>query len=431
MKYIEKLFKLKENGTDIKTELTAGLTTFFTMSYLFVLSPKILSSTGLNFNSVLAVTALFVFIGSVFMGLYANKPYAVAPFLGETAFLAYVIAPQFSIQGCFTAILICGIILFLMTIFNLREFIINQIPDSIKISFCTGLGLFFIFIALKDIGIVNFTTNSIPLEIGDFTFFPVLLGILSFILLIKLIHKGLKSAIIITVIITTISATLIGITNLPDKIFLLPDNITSSFFQFDFSLLHQKNFIPVLFVIFLIVNIDTSGALISLTYKENEKNRDTKDLKRPMLVDSLSVILAPIMGTTTPGAYIDSMTGISAGGKTGLTAVTVGILFLIGIFLAPIISIIPPCAYAPALLYIGILMTKVIKKLDFNDISEFAPALFTICTMIYTYNIGSGIIAGFAIYPIVKLVCGQKNKTNITLWILSALSILYFIIYNH
>ena len=222
MELIEKIFKLKENNTNIKTELTAGLTTFFTMSYLFVLSPKILSSTGLNFETTLTITAILVFIGSIFMGLFANKPYAVAPFLGETAFLAYVIAPKFSINICFTAILICGLLLFLMTVFNLRTYIINQIPETIKISFCTGLGLFFIFIALKDMGIVKFTTNSTPLEIGDLTSMPVILGILSFMLLIKLVNKGLKSAILITVVITTISAILIGETHLPLKIFSLP-----------------------------------------------------------------------------------------------------------------------------------------------------------------------------------------------------------------
>ncbi len=426
MEFIEKIFKLKENNTNIKTELTAGLTTFFTMSYLFVLSPKILETTGLNFETTLTVTALLVFIGSLFMGLFANKPYAVAPFLGETAFLAYVIAPKYSINVCFTAILICGLLLLFMTFFNIRTYIINQIPETIKISFCTGLGLFFIFIALKDMGIVRFTTNSTPLEIGDFTSLPVILGILSFMLLIKLVNKGLKSAILITVVITTISAILIGEANLPLKIFSLPYDITSSLFKLDFSMLLNKNFLPILFVIFLMVNIDTSGALISLNYKSQNQNND---LKKPMIVDSLAVILAPLMGTTTPGAYIDSMTGISAGGRTGLTAVTVGILFLSGIFFAPLISVIPPCAYAPALLYVGILLTTVITKLDFKDITEYAPAIFIICTMIFTYNIGSGIIMGFAIYPFIKLVCKQKNKTNLTLWILSVLSILYFIIF--
>ncbi len=428
MDYIEKIFKLKENNTNIKTELTAGLTTFFTMSYLFVLSPKILEFAGLNFEITLCVTCILVFVGSLFMGLFANKPYAVAPFLGETAFLAYVIAPQYSIKGCFTAILICGILLFLMTIFRLRTYIISQIPESIKLAFCTGLGLFFIFIALKDMGIVRFTTNQTPLEIGDLTSLPVLLGILSFILLLKLVNKGLKSAVLITVVITTISAVLIGAAHLPDKIFSLPQNINPSLFQIDFSLLCKKSFIPILFVIFLIVNIDTSGALISLNLKsEKENNKD--DLQKPMIVDSLMVILAPIIGTTTPGAYIDSMTGISAGGRTGLTAITVGVLFISGIFLAPVISIIPPCAYAPVLLYVGILMTTVISKIDFNDITEYGPVIFIICTMIFTYNIGAGIIAGFAVYPFIKLVCGQKNKTNITLWILSVLSLLYYIIY--
>lgn len=428
MEFLEKLFKLKEKNTNIKTEITAGFTTFFTMSYLFVLSPKILSEAGLDFSNVIIVNSVLIFIGSLFMGLYANKPYAIAPFLGESAFIAYVLSPQFSIKGCLSGIFICGILLFLMTLFKLRTYIIKQIPQTIKISFCIGLGLFFIFIAMRDIGIVTLNPQTNWLSTGDFTSVPVILGILSFILIVILVKKGLKSAVLISVVITTIASIITGETQLPDKIFSLHTLSASTFLQTDFSILTEKTFLPILFVIFLLVNIDTSGALISLKYSSDEES-DENELKKPMIVDSLMVILAPLIGTTTPGAYIDSMTGIKAGGKTGLTAIITGVLFLTGILFTPLIEIIPPCAYAPALLYVGVLMISVIKKLDFNDISEYAPALFTICTMIFTYNIGSGIIAGFAVYPFIKLLCGQKNKTNKILWILSILSIVYFIIY--
>ena len=187
------------------------------------------------------------------------------------------------------------------------------------------------------------------------------------------------------------------------------------------------------FVIFLLVNIDTAGAIIGLAYKtqnNRDENIENKN-KKAMIADSISVILAPIMGTTTPGAYLDSMTGISAGGKTGLTAIVVGFLFLFGLIFTPLIKIIPPYAYAPALLYVGILMTSVITKIDFEDISEFAPAILTISIMIFTYNIGSGIIAGFIIYPLIKLLCGQKNKTNIITWIMFIISIIFFLIYPY
>ncbi len=433
MNILENIFKLKEYKTNVKTELIAGLTTFFTMSYLFILSPKILACLGLNFESTLCITALTVFIGSILMGLYANKPYAVAPFLGETAFISYTIctALGFSIKSALAAICLCGIVLLIMTLFNIRTYIINNIPENIKITFCTGLGLFFIFIALKDIGIVNFTQNPIPLETGNFTSTNVILGILTFILLIILVNKKIKGAVLISILTATVIGILTGDVNLPEKIISLPAGISSSLLQVDFSSIFHKNFIPILFVIFLLVNIDTSGALISLNYKTDNDNNSTENQKRTMICDSIMVILAPLFGTTTPGAYIDSMTGISAGGRTGLTAITVGFLFLIGLFFTPVISIIPSYAYAPALLYIGILMTSVITKLDFTDVTEYASALLTISIMIFTYNIGSGIVAGFIIYPIMKLFCGQKNKTNAISWILFVLSLAYFIIYPY
>ncbi len=433
MNFIDNFFQLKENNTNIRTEILAGLTTFFTMSYLFILSPKLLASTGLDFASTLTVTALFIFIGSLIMGLYANKPYAVAPFLGETAFIAFTVcgALGFSIKTALAAIVICGFILFFMTLFNIRTYIVNQIPEAIKIAFCTGLGLFFIFIALRDMNIVKFTQNTIPLETGNFTEIPIILGIVSFLILITLVKKNIKAAVLISIIASTILGIILGDVQLPDKLISLPNSPVNSLLQTDFTGLLDKNFIPMFFVIFLLVNIDTAGALIGLSYKTETKNKEENDLKKPMIADSITVILAPLMGTTTPGAYLDSMTGINAGGRTGLTAITVGFLFLVGLIFTPLITIIPPYAYAPALLYVGILMTTIIAKTNFEDISEFAPVIFIICAMIFTYNIGSGIIAGFIIYPLTQVLCGQKNKTNIITWILFVLSIIYFIIYPY
>ena len=435
MDILEKLFKLHQNGTNIKTEIIAGLTTFFTMSYLLVLSPKLLEYSGLELGSSLTITALIVFMCSIIMALIANKPYAVAPFLGETAFIAFTIVGNlgFSIKTALASIFISGIILLFMTLSNIRTYIVEQIPENIKISFCTGLGLFFIFIALRDIGIVKFTTNNIPLEIGNFTSISIILGIFCFILQTVLLKRGNKAAIIIAMTITTILGIIIGDVEVPTKIISAPMNITSSLFQLDFSGLMNKNFIPMFFVIFLMVNIDTAGAIIGLSYKTNNtQNINSKNNnKKAMIADSISVILAPIMGTTTPGAYLDSMTGISAGGKTGLTAIVVGCLFLFGLIFTPLLIIIPPYAYAPALLYVGILMTSVITKIDFNDITEYAPAILTISIMIFTYNIGAGIIAGFIIYPLLKLLSGQKNKTNIISWIMFAVSIIFFTIYPY
>lgn len=429
MELVEKLFKLKENNTTVKTELLAGVTTFFTMSYLLILSPKILEYAGLNFSATITVTALIAFIGSFLMAFIANKPYAVAPFLGETAFISYTVvgALGFSVKTALAAIAICGVLLLIMTLSNVRTYIVEKIPENIKISFCTGLGLFFIFIALRDIGIVKFTAKNIPLETGNFTTLPIILGLLCFILLIVLVKRGIKGAVIISIFITTLLGIILGDVDLPQTIVSLPASIEPSLMQVDFKGLLDPKFISMLFVIFLLVNIDTAGGIIGLSYKEEKKTSN----KRAMIADSISVILAPLMGTTTPGAYLDSMTGISAGGRTGLTAVTVGVLFLLGLVFTPLIKIIPSYAYAPALLYVGILMTSVITKIDFDDISEFATSILTISIMIFTYNIGVGIIASFIIYPITKLLCGKKNETNIITWIMLVISLIFFLIYPY
>ena len=430
MDIADKIFKLKENNTNVRTEIVAGLTTFFTMSYLLILSPKLLETAGMNLASSITVTAIVTFICSLLMGILANKPYAVAPFLGETAFISFTIVGLlgFSVKTALAAILICGIILFIMTITNLRTYLVSQISDNTKISYCAGLGLFFVFISLQNFGLVQFTNKSIPVEAGDFTSLPVILGIFCFLLIIILVKRGVKAAVLISIITTTILGILFGDVHLPSNLLSMPSAITSSYMQTDFSQLLSLNFLPILFVIFLLVNIDTSGSIIGLEYK---MNGNSTNQKKAMIADSFSVILSAIFGTTTSGAYLDSMTGISAGGRTGLTAVTTGVLFLAGLFFTPLIVVIPSYAYAPALLYVGILMTGIITKIDFEDIAEYAPAIFTICTMIFTYNIGLGIISSFITYPIVQLLCGHKEKTNAVSWIMLAVAVIFIIIYPY
>ena len=431
MDIFERIFNLKDNNTNVKTEVMAGLTTFFTMSYLLILSPKLLEYAGMDLTSSITVTALITFIGSLLMAFIANKPYAVAPFLGETAFISFTITGLlgFSVKTALAAIFICGIVLLIMTLTNIRTYIVEKIPDNTKISFCTGLGLFFIFISLRDFGLVQFTTKNIPLESGNFTSIPVILGIFCFILLIVLLKRKIKAAVLISIMVTTVLGIILGDVKLPQTIVSLPYSISPSFMQTDFSQLFTLKFLPIFFIIFLLINIDTSGAIIGLEYNSENKNGSSR--KKAMIADSIAVILAPILGTTTPGAYLDSITGIYAGGRTGLTAITVGILFLFGLLFTPILTIIPSYAYAPALLYVGILMTTVITKLDFKDISEYAPAIFTICVMIFTYNIGLGIISSFITYPLIKVLCGQKHQTNIISWIMFAVSVIFFIIYPY
>ena len=220
---------------------------------------------------------------------------------------------------------------------------------------------------------------------------------------------------------------------IPEKIVSLPANMYSSLFQIDFTSIMHKEFISVFILIFILANIDTAGSLIGLAYKDGSINKESfnADLKKSMIADSVSTIIAPLMGTTTTGAYVDSMTGIALGGKTGLSAIITGILFLLGLIFTPLIVIIPAYAYAPALLYVGILLTSNFLKIDFNDVSEYAPAVLTISLMIFTNNIGFGIISGFFLYPIIKLLCKQKDKTNPVQWLMFIVAVIFFIIYPY
>ncbi len=429
---LERIFKLKENNTNIKTEILSGITTFFTMSYLLILSPKILENAGLNFYSTLGITGIVVFIASCYMAFIANKPYNQGPFLGDSAFIAYtlVISMGFSINTILAAILISGIIMFFMTLSNLRIKIVNLIPETLKLAYCIGLGLFFIYISLKDIGIVKFTSGLIPVEAGNFTSIPVILGIFCFILLITLVKKNIKGAVIISIFSTVVLGILFKDISLPEKFLSLPYGISNSFCIFDFSNILKKEFIPIFFLLFILINIGTSGALVSILYSDSGNN-SLKDIKRPMLADSLAVITASVFGTTTTGVLLDSKTGIESGGRTGLTAVVAGLLFLLGILFTPFISIIPAYAYAPALLYVGILMVSLISKVDFHNISEYSVVLITISVMVLTYNIGIGIMTGFFIYPIIKFLSGEKEQLNLISWIMAVLSLIFFFIYPY
>lgn len=433
MNFIEKNFALKENETSVFKELSAGLTTFFTMSYLFILSPKLMEAAGFLFEPSLTALIFFVFTGCCLCAFIANKPFAIAPFLGETAFIAYTVTGTLgcSLNVALTAVFLSGILLFLLSVTGIRFYLFKNIPENIKISFCAGLGLFFIFIALQRLNMVIFSGNALPPVPGNFLSFEVISGVVCFFLIIILSHLKINAAVLISVVLTTVAGFLSGNMPFPEHFFSLPVSPLPVFFQLDFQGIFDIKLLPVLFLIFMLVNIDTTGAVAALSYNSEKNGNDKSSMKKIMLADSISVILAPLFGITTPGTYLDSVTGINAGGKTGLTAFTVGVLFLFGLFFTPLISSIPTYAYAPALLYVGILMFGVIKKIDFNDLTEAGISLFTISVMVFTFNIGLGIMSAFVTYPLVKLLSGQKNKTNPVQWFLFLLSCIFFILYPY
>ncbi len=432
---MEKFFKLKELNTDIKTELLAGLTTFATMSYIIVVNPKLLAAAGMPFGASMSATIIAAFIGSLIMGLYAKKPFAMAPYMAENAFIAYtvVLALGFNWQSAITAIFISAFIFFIFTLIKLRPWLVNSMPKTVKLSFSAGLGLFLILVGLTETGIIEFTQNSVPIQIGNIANPTVILSVFCFILTVVLMQKKIKGAILTGILTTTIIGLLIGDIALPEKLVSMPPSILPIAGQLDFESVLNIKFLPMFFIIFLLVYVDTMGALIGVSYRANllDKDGNLPEIEKPMLSDSIATMVSSAMGMSTTGVYLESITGIESGGKSGLTAITVGLLFLSGLFFSPMLSIIPPYAYAPALIIVGMLMVSIIAKIDFEDITEYVPALFSIAVMVFSYNVGIGMASAFILYPTLKLLSGRGKETNIATWILFLFAIGFFILYPY
>lgn len=432
---MEDFFKLKEHATNIKTEVLAGVTTFATMSYILVVNPKILTAAGMPFGASMTATILAAFVGCMIMGFYVNKPFAVAPYMGENAFLAYtvVLSMGFSWQSAIGAMFVSGFIFFILTLIKLRPWLVNSMPETMKLAFSAGLGLFLILVGLVETGIVKFTQNTIPLQIGNLHNPKIILAGLCFILTAVLMQRKVQGAILIGILSTTIIGIVLGDVTLPSKIISMPPSVIPIMGQLDIQGALSFKFLPMFFIIFLLVYIDTMGTLIGVSYRAGllDENGNLPNIKKPMFCDSITTMFASFMGTTTSGVYLESITGIASGGKTGLTAITAGLLFLSGLFFSPLFSIVPSYAYAPALIIVGMLMVSIIAKINFEEMTEYVPALFAIATMVFSYNIGTGMAAGFILYPLFKAFCGKRKETNPAMWILFAFSIGFFIVYPY
>ena len=433
MERIAQFFKFKELNTDLKTELMAGVTTFATLAYIMVVNPNILSAAGMPFGATMAATIYMAFIGCMLMGLYANRPFAVAPLLAENAFLVSTVVLQFgySWQQAFGAVAISAITLFLLTVFNIRAWLVNSLPACIKFAFTAGLGLYLAFIGLSGAKIVTVSQNS-SLAIGNLTDVNVLLTIFGVLIIAVLMSKGVKVAMLAGLVIVTILSILLGQTSLPETIFSTPPSLEPILFKADMAGVLNVQSIPVIFVVFVLMFVDTMGTMIGVSAKAGflDKNGNLPNIKRAMLCDSSATVISSSMSAITSGVYVESTTGVMAGGCSGLTAVVVGILFLLGLFFSPVFSIIPSSACNAVLIVIGMLMLAVIKEVNFEDLTDGFPAAVIIFLMTFSGNIGIAVAAGFVLYPILKLATGKKDALNLPIWILFAASLIFFGLYN-
>lgn len=431
----EKIFKLEAHGTNVKTEVIAGLTTFMTMAYIVIVNPAILEAAGIPKGPSMVATILSAFFGTLIMGFYAKRPFAIAPYMGENAFVAYTVVRilGYSWQTALGAIFIGGVLFTIITILKLRSWLANAIPVGLKYSFAVGIGLFLAFIGLNDGGIVRIGVPGAPVQIGNIRSPAVLLAVAGILIIAILMIRKIKGAILIGILGTTFLAFILGIAKTPSTWVSLPPSLAPIFFKLDIIGALSWGFFAVILTVFVMDFVDTMGTLIGVSARAGflDENGNLPEIEKPMLADALATVFGALLGTTTTGTYIESASGIEEGGRTGLTAVVTALLFLICLFFSPLFTSIPPQAYGGALVIVGILMVSAVTKINFEDYTELIPAFFVIVLMSFTFNLGIGITAGFLLYPIFKLIAGKVKEIHPGLWVLFVLSVLFYIFYPY
>lgn len=430
---LDRVFKLTENNTNVKTEVIAGMTTFMTMAYILVVNPSILGDAGMDKDAVFAATAIAAFIGSCIMGFLANYPIALAPGMGLNAFFAYTVVLQmgYSWQFALCAVLIEGVIFILLTLTNVREKIIDCIPGVLKHAVTAGIGLYIAFIGLVNAGIVQ--GGGAILQLGNMQSPTVVLAILGLVIAAVLLSRNVKGTFLLAMVVTTAIGIIAGLVQLPHALVSSVPSLKPVFLQ-AFSVpvdqIFSLDMLVVVFTFLFVDLFDTVGCLVGVASKGNmlDENGKLPKAKEALFADAIATTTGSLLGTSTVTAYIESAAGIGEGGRTGLTAVTTGILFLLSLFFAPIFTSIPPQATAPVLILVGVMMASSLLEIDFSDFTNAIPAFLTFAMMPLAYSIADGIIFGIISFTILKLTTGKKKEVNISLILLSIMFILKFVL---
>ncbi|RPE70980.1 AGZA family xanthine/uracil permease-like MFS transporter [Pacificibacter maritimus] len=427
---LEKLFKLSASGTSLRKEVMAGFATFLTMAYIMVINPSILSTegTGMSFGAVFTATILAAAIGTLIMGLYANWPVALAPGMGLNAFFTFgvIFGMGYTYQQALAAVFVAGVVFIILSVTPARKYLINAIPRSMKLGIGAGIGLFLAIIGFIGSGLVVDNPATL-LSIGDVSSAPVLLAGLGLVIMTVLDRLGVPGAVIIGILVVSVIAWVTGVSSIGGIVSAPP--APSHMFELDFSLIATGGFIGVAFAFLFVDFLDTAGTLTSvanLTSRVNE-NGEVEDVERALLADSAATTVGAVLGTSNTTSYIESAAGIREGGKTGLVAVTVAALFLVCLFFAPLAQSIPAFATAPALVFVATLFLKNLKDIDWDDVTEYVPAVLAALLMPFTYSISHGIAVGFITYVLVKVLSGRFSDLNLGSIVIAAVSVLYFV----
>ncbi|MGN6142961.1 MAG: NCS2 family permease [Mesorhizobium sp.] len=424
---LDKFFRLSENGTTVRTELVAGLTTFLTMSYIIFVNPDILSSTGMDRNAVFVATCVAAAIGSAVMGMVANWPIGMAPGMGLNAFFAFTVvaAMGFSWQQALGAVFISGVIFLLLTVTGARAWLIRGIPKSLRSAIAVGIGLFLAIIALKTSGIVVANPATL-VGLGDLGNTGTLLAIFGFFVIAALDALKVKGAILIGILVVTLASMALGVSEF-HGIVSAPPSLAPTFLQLDIMGALHAGFLHVILVFVLVEVFDATGTLIGVSKRAGLIEEGKKsNLGRALLADSTAITVGSLLGTSSTTAYVESASGVQAGGRTGLTALTIAVLFLAALFISPLAGSVPGYATAPALLYVAGLMLHELVEIDWTDVTEATPAALTAIIMPFTYSIANGLAFGFISYVILKAATGKWRVIHAATWIVAALFVVRY-----
>ena len=425
---LERFFKLSENNTTVRTEIAAGVTTFLTMAYIIFVNPAILSEAGVPFSGALFATCISAAIGSLLMGLIANYPFALAPGMGLNAYFTYTVVKGMGYDWrlALGAVFISGVVFLILTMARIRAMIVDAIPMTMKTAVAAGIGLFIAFIGLKNAGII-ISSPATFVTLGHIISKPVLLALGGLLITGALMARGYKSAIIIGIFAVTVAAMLLNLSKLPTSIVQMPD-WRSTFLQLDVRRAISLGLFDVVFVFLFVDLFDTIGSLMGLGRQSGYLTADGKmpRVNRALFADAIATIAGSIFGTSTVVTYIESSTGVSEGGRTGLTAVTVAILFVLAAFFSPIAGAIPVIATAPALIIVGALMIGAVIDIKWKDLTEAIPAFLTIIAMPLSFSIANGLAFGFIFYPLLKVLTGRWREASPLVYLLAVLFILRY-----
>ncbi|MCE9788886.1 NCS2 family permease [Shewanella chilikensis] len=425
---LEKLFKLKQNKTSLKQEAVAGLTTFLTMAYIIFVNPAMLADAGMDQGAVFVATCIAAAIGCLVMGLLANYPIALAPGMGLNAFFTYTVVGEmgYSWETALGAVFLSGICFMILSLVRIREWVVNSIPMALRLGIAAGIGLFLALIGLKSAGIVVANPATL-VGMGDITAFPALMSVLGFFLIIAFVQRGYKAAVILSILAITLLGLAFGDVQYTGLV-SMPPSIAPTFMKMDLSGMLEISMISVVFAFLFVDLFDTSGTLVAVAQRGgflDDKGRLPR-LNRALTADSAATIAGAMLGTSTTTSYVESTSGVSAGGRTGLTAVVVGLLFLASLFISPLAGMVPAYATAGTLFYVAILMMSGLVHVEWEDLTEAAPVVVVCLLMPLTFSIATGIAFGFIAYAAIKLLCGRFRDLNAGVVALALLFILKF-----